>query len=126
AGFCVGVVERSKIIDGSKVTAGDVAIGLSASGPHSNGFSLIRKILEREPGILESNPSLAAELLAPTKIYVKPVLAALEHIDIHALAHITGGGITENLPRVLPEGCGAVIDRSTWQQAACFDWLQKI
>jgi len=126
AGFCVGVVERSKIIDGSKVKAGDTIIGLSSAGPHSNGFSLIRKILEREPIILEDNPALTAQLLAPTKIYVKSVLSALEKIDIHALAHITGGGITENLPRVLPENCAAKIDRAAWKQAECFDWLKEV
>lgn len=126
AGFCVGVVERAKIIDGSKVKVGDILIGLNSSGPHSNGFSLIRKILERDPNVLSQNPKLAAELLEPTKIYVKPILAVLEQLDVHALAHITGGGITENLPRVLPEACGALIDRATWKQAACFDWLQKM
>ena len=125
AGFCVGVVERERIIDGSKVKAGDKIIGLSSVGPHSNGFSLIRKILERDPQVLDQNPEMAAELLAPTKIYVKSVLAALEEIDIHALAHITGGGITENLPRVLPKECTAIIDRASWKQASCFDWLQK-
>lgn len=125
AGFCVGVVERSRIIDGSAVKVGDKLIGLSSSGPHSNGYSLIRKIIERDPQALEKNPELKAQLLAPTKIYVKPVLTVLETIDIHALAHITGGGITENLPRVLPEFCQANIDFKSWQAPTCFSWLQK-
>ncbi len=125
AGFCVGVVERDAIIDGSKVKAGDKIIGLASSGPHSNGFSLIRKILERDPSA-KNNQTLMASLLAPTKIYVKPVLAALETIDIHALAHITGGGITENLPRVLPENCIAEINVAAWQLPECFVWLQKL
>jgi phosphoribosylformylglycinamidine cyclo-ligase len=126
AGFCVGVVERNKIIDGSAVKVGDKLIGLSSSGPHSNGYSLIRKIIERDPQALENNPELRAQLLAPTKIYVKPVLKALESINIHALAHITGGGITENLPRVLPEFCQANIDFKSWQAPNCFAWLQDI
>lgn len=126
AGFCVGVVERSKIIDGSSVKVGDKLIGLSSSGPHSNGYSLIRKIIERDPQALENNPELRAQLLAPTKIYVKAVLKALETIDIHALAHITGGGITENLPRVLPEFCQAEIDLKSWQAPSCFQWLQNV
>lgn len=125
AGFCVGVVERSAIIDGSKVNAGDAIIGLSSDGPHSNGFSLIRKILERKPEALE-DAKLREQLMAPTRIYVKNTLKVLESIDIHALAHITGGGITENLPRVLPDNCHAQIDRSTWTQHACFDWLQQV
>ncbi len=125
AGFCVGVVERSKIIDGSQVKAGDSILGLASVGPHSNGFSLIRKILERDPQALDNNPTLQEAIMAPTKIYVKSVLRALEMFDIHAMAHITGGGITENLPRVLPDECSALINRSAWELPECFTWLQE-
>jgi len=125
AGFCVGVVERDKIIDGAKVSPGDVIIGLSSVGPHSNGYSLIRKIIERQPTIFDEQPIIGQQLLAPTRIYVKSVLKVLESIELHALAHVTGGGITENLPRVLPDNCQAVIDRQSWKQAECFDWLQE-
>ncbi|MGM0935449.1 MAG: phosphoribosylformylglycinamidine cyclo-ligase [Pseudomonadota bacterium] len=128
AGFCVGVVERSEIIDGSKVSAGDALIALASSGPHSNGYSLVRKILE----VGKTNPeatqlegkSLADHLLAPTRIYVKNVLELIEKCDIHAIAHITGGGFWENIPRVLPENTQAQIDESSWQWPAVFDWLQ--
>ncbi len=132
AGFCVGVVEKSKIIDGSKVAAGDVIIGLQSSGPHSNGYSLVRKIIEVSGANLNEDFSgnttgkpLGEALLAPTRIYVKPLLALLEKVDVHALAHITGGGLLENLPRVMPEGTQAVIDSQSWQRPAVFDWLQK-
>lgn len=128
AGFCVGVVERSEIIDGSKVSAGDALIALASSGPHSNGYSLVRKILE----VSKTNPeatqlegkSLADHLLAPTRIYVKNVLELIKKCDIHAIAHITGGGFWENIPRVLPENTQAQIDESSWQWPAVFDWLQ--
>lgn len=129
AGFCVGVVEKSEIIDGSKVEAGDVLIALGASGPHSNGYSLVRKILEvshADPLAIElEGKPLADHLLAPTKIYVKSVLKLIEEHDIHAIAHLTGGGFWENIPRVLPEGTQAVIDESSWQWPAVFNWLQQ-
>ncbi|WP_350304838.1 phosphoribosylformylglycinamidine cyclo-ligase [Photorhabdus viridis] len=129
AGFCVGVVEKSEIIDGSKVQAGDALIALAASGPHSNGYSLIRKILavsntDPETTELESK-SLADHLLAPTKIYVKSLLSLIEHIDVHAIAHLTGGGFWENIPRVLPENTQAQINESSWQWPAIFNWLQQ-
>lgn len=129
AGFCVGVVEKSEIIDGSKVAEGDVLIALSSSGPHSNGYSLIRKILEfskTDPLITQlAGKSLADHLLAPTKIYVKSILAMLENIEVNAIAHITGGGFWENIPRVLPQGTQAVIDESSWQWPEVFNWLQE-
>ena len=128
AGFSVGIVEKSAIIDGSAVTKGDVIIGLASSGPHSNGYSLIRKILEHKGSklddLLDGKP-LTEWLLAPTRIYVKPLLSLFSKLEVHALAHITGGGLTENLPRVLPENCNAVIDTKAWQRPAIFDWLQK-
>jgi len=113
AGFCVGVVEKSNIIDGSKVKAGDTLIGISSSGPHSNGYSLIRKIIELDNTDLSQDfhgRTLGETLLAPTRIYVKPILKVLESIPVHALAHITGGGIPGNLQRVLPPPCQARID----------------
>ncbi|MBH3273416.1 phosphoribosylformylglycinamidine cyclo-ligase [Serratia marcescens] len=129
AGFCVGVVEKSEIIDGSKVQSGDALIALGASGPHSNGYSLVRKILEvsnTDPTAtqLEGKP-LADHLLAPTKIYVKSVLELIEKADVHAIAHLTGGGFWENIPRVLPESMQAVIDEASWQWPAVFTWLQQ-
>ncbi len=129
AGFCVGVVEKSEIIDGSKVTPGDVLVALGASGPHANGYSLIRKILDvsntdPEQTQLEGK-SLADHLLEPTKIYVQSILSLIEQLDIHAIAHLTGGGFWENIPRVLPEGIQVVIDESSWQWPAVFRWLQQ-
>ena len=127
AGFCVGVVEASEIIDGTKVKAGDALIALASSGPHSNGFSLIRKILEVSKADLQQtvgDKSLADALLEPTRIYVKPVLKLIKACDIHALSHITGGGFWENIPRVLPENTKAVIDGQSWQWPAVFSWLQ--
>nr|WP_247605274.1 phosphoribosylformylglycinamidine cyclo-ligase [Providencia rettgeri] len=129
AGFCVGVVERSEIIDGSRVSAGDALIALASSGPHSNGYSLVRKILE----VSQTNPeetqldgkSLADHLLEPTRIYVKNVLELIANSDIHAIAHITGGGFWENIPRVLPDNTQAIIDGSSWQWPAVFNWLQQ-
>ncbi len=123
AGFCVGVVEKSRIIDGSKVTTDDVIIGLPSSGPHSNGYSLIRKVLERQG--MQPNPELLDELLAPTRIYVRSVLAAARQVDIHAMVHITGGGFYENVPRVLPAGTAALVDLDTWQRPELFAWLQQ-
>ncbi len=128
AGFCVGVVEKSKIIDGSKVAAGDVLIGLAASGPHSNGYSLVRKIIEVSSADLSADfhgQSLSETLLTPTRIYVKALLALLAKVDVHALAHITGGGLLENLPRVMPAGTQAIIDSTSWQRPPVFDWLQE-
>ncbi len=128
AGFCVGVVEKAEIIDGSKVQAGDVLIGLKSSGPHSNGYSLIRKILEVANADLSTpigEQTLADALMAPTRIYVKPLLALIRTLPVHALAHITGGGLPENLPRVLPEGTKAVINSSSWEMPEVFQWLQK-
>ncbi|MBZ6073059.1 phosphoribosylformylglycinamidine cyclo-ligase [Aeromonas schubertii] len=128
AGFCVGVVEKSEIIDGSKVQAGDALIALAASGPHSNGFSLIRKILEVSGADVHQNlgeTTLANALLEPTRIYVKPVLKLLKECEIHALSHITGGGFWENIPRVLPEQTQAIIDEQSWQWPAVFSWLQE-
>jgi phosphoribosylformylglycinamidine cyclo-ligase len=126
AGFCVGVVEKSAVIDGSKVRAGDALLGLASSGPHSNGFSLIRKILERSGADLNQamgGQTLASALLAPTRIYVKPLLQLQRTVTVKALAHITGGGLQENIPRVLPADCSAHIDVSSWQRPAVFDWL---
>ncbi len=128
AGFCVGIVEKSDILDGSKVKAGDKLIGLASSGPHSNGYSLIRKIVETSNASLQDDfngKSLGETLLEPTRIYVKPLLELLKRLPVHALAHITGGGITENLPRVLPEGLGAHIDLSGWELPEVFRWLQQ-
>ncbi len=127
AGFCVGVVEKDGIIDGSKVASGDAIIGIASSGPHSNGYSLVRKIMEvsgAKTGDAFGDSSLGEALLAPTRIYVKPLLALIKEIDIHALAHITGGGLLENIPRVLPEGTQATIDTRSWQRPVIFDWLQ--
>ncbi|MCH1918901.1 phosphoribosylformylglycinamidine cyclo-ligase [Shewanella sp. A3A] len=128
AGFCVGVVEKADIIDGSKVAAGDALIALGSSGPHSNGYSLIRKVLE----VSQANPQqdlagkpLIEHLLEPTKIYVKSVLDLIEKHDIHALAHITGGGFWENIPRVLPDNAKAVIKGDSWQWPVVFDWLMS-
>ncbi|QKQ27573.1 phosphoribosylformylglycinamidine cyclo-ligase [Candidatus Reidiella endopervernicosa] len=128
AGFCVGVVEKSRIIDGSKVAAGDKLIGIASSGPHSNGYSLIRKILEVSETPLDQpfeESTIGAALLEPTKLYIKSLLSLFEQVDVHALAHITGGGLTENLPRVMPEGTSAKIDANSWQRPAIFNWLQE-
>jgi phosphoribosylformylglycinamidine cyclo-ligase len=127
AGFCVGIVEKDAIVDGSKVKAGDKLIGIASSGPHSNGYSLIRKILSHSDASLSDNfesSTLGKVLLEPTRIYVKSLLALLANTPIHALAHITGGGITENLPRVLPEDTAAQIDLSAWTMPTVFRWLQ--
>lgn len=129
AGFCVGVVERSAIIDGSRVTEGDAIIALASSGPHANGYSLIRKILtdtHTDPSTtMLAGQTLADWLMAPTRIYVKSVLQLIEQHEIHAIAHLTGGGFWENIPRVLPPGKQAVIDASSWQWPAIFTWLQQ-
>ncbi len=128
AGFCVGVVEKSEIIDGSKVGPGDTLIGIASSGPHSNGYSLVRKILELDGTDLNmafNGRTLGETLLEPTRIYVKPLLQLMERVQIHALAHITGGGLPENLPRVMPQGTCAVVHADAWQRPAVFDWLQR-
>ncbi len=128
AGFCVGVVEADDIIDGSKVQVGDALIALASSGPHSNGFSLIRKILEVSQADVHQplgNTTLANALLEPTRIYVKPVLKLIKECEIHALSHITGGGFWENIPRVLPANTKAVVQSSSWQWPAVFTWLQE-
>ncbi len=130
AGFCVGVVEKSEIIDGSKVQAGDALIALPSSGPHSNGYSLIRKIIE-VAGVDIENTQLTGKpltelLMAPTRIYVKPLLKLIKDTGaVKAMAHITGGGLLDNIPRVLPEGAQAVIDVASWTRPAVFDWLQE-
>jgi len=128
AGFAVGVVEHDEIIDGKKVQAGDVLIGLASSGAHSNGYSLIRKIIEVSGASLDEvvgGKPLADLVMTPTKIYVKNVLALGKEINLHAMAHITGGGLPGNLPRVLPNGARAVINTQSWQWPALFDWLQQ-
>ena len=128
AGFCVGVVEKADIIDGTKVQPGDQLIALASSGPHSNGFSLIRKVLEvsgQSPDTLLEGKSIADHLLEPTRIYVKNLLALFKQTPVHALCHITGGGFWENIPRVLPENTKAVIDGTSWQWPAIFNWLQQ-
>ena len=127
AGFCVGVVEKSRLIDGSQVRANDTLIGVAASGPHSNGYSLIRQIVKTRKAALDQafgDTTLGAALLTPTRIYVKAVHAVLAELPVHALAHITGGGLPGNVPRVLPAGRRAVIDRRAWKRPAIFDWLQ--
>jgi len=131
AGFCVGIVEKSGIIDGSAVHVGDALIGLASSGPHANGYSLIRKIIEvsgADPRteMVDGKP-LGELLLTPTRIYVKTLLGLVEHahVPVHAISHITGGGLLENIPRVLPESAKAVIDTKSWQMPAIFDWLQR-
>jgi phosphoribosylformylglycinamidine cyclo-ligase len=128
AGFCTGIVEKSEIIDGSKVQAGDALIGVASSGPHSNGYSLIRKIIEVSNADLEADLDgrpLKDALLEPTKIYVKSVLQLIKDVQVNALSHITGGGLLENIPRVLPEQTKAVIDKNSWQLPAVFNWLQE-
>ncbi|RUO35237.1 phosphoribosylformylglycinamidine cyclo-ligase [Aliidiomarina sanyensis] len=128
AGFCVGVVEKEAIIDGSKVAAGDALIAVASSGPHSNGYSLIRKVIEVSGADLQSDfhgKSLAEHLMAPTRIYVKPVLDLIKQVPVHAISHITGGGFQENIPRVLPEHCKAVVQRESWSWPVIFSWLQE-
>jgi phosphoribosylformylglycinamidine cyclo-ligase len=133
AGFAVGVVEKAAIIDGKSIAAGDAVLGLASSGPHSNGYSLVRRIVEAAGADYHApfagdpqGRTLARTLLAPTRIYCKPVLAVMEQVRLKGLAHITGGGLLENVPRVLPEGVAAVIGRDAWQRPAIFDWLQRM
>jgi phosphoribosylformylglycinamidine cyclo-ligase len=128
AGFCVGLVERSKMIDGSAVREGDVLIGIESSGPHSNGYSLIRKVLARAAADLDQPfgaGTLGDALMAPTRLYVKPILALLAALPVAAMAHITGGGLSENIVRVIPAGLGIRVDSATWPMPAVFDWLQR-
>jgi phosphoribosylformylglycinamidine cyclo-ligase len=123
AGFCVGVVERDRIVDGSCIRAGDALIALRSSGPHSNGYSLIRKVLDLAGDSEIGGMSASEALLAPTRIYVKPILELMRQVDIRGLAHITGGGISENLPRIHGASLHAEIDTSSWEQGPVFDWL---
>ncbi len=128
AGFAVGAVEKSLIIDGKDIASGDVVLGLASSGPHSNGYSLIRKVLETARADLSSGfdgRTLGEALLEPTRIYVKPVLAALKEVRLKGLAHITGGGLVENVPRVLPENVCAQLEKKAWPRTPVFEWLQK-
>lgn len=127
AGFCVGVVEKERIIDGARVRAGDVVIGLASSGPHSNGYALIRRLVADTRADAETrldDARLFDLLLEPTRIYVKPVLRLLAALELHAIAHITGGGLTDNIPRVLPRGLGVRLDPRAWQRAPIWAWIQ--
>jgi phosphoribosylformylglycinamidine cyclo-ligase len=128
AGFCVGIVEKESIIDGSRTVAGDVVLGLPSSGPHANGFSLIRKILGMSGADLGADVdglTLVDRLMAPTKIYVKSLLTLIGAVPVHGLAHITGGGLVDNIPRVIPDGLEVVLRRNTWRREPVFDWLQR-
>jgi phosphoribosylformylglycinamidine cyclo-ligase len=131
AGFCVGVVEKDELIDGSKVRSGDRLIALAASGPHSNGYSLIRKVIEHCGADLsqtfsdDDSRSLADALLTPTRIYVKSILKLIKTLPVRAISHITGGGLLENIPRVLPEHTAAIVDTNSWQLPEIFNWLQQ-
>lgn len=128
AGFCVGVVEKDAIIDGSAIGSGDAIIGLSSSGPHSNGYSLIRKLVSVAGATADTmlaGRSLFERLLTPTRIYVKPLLALMRAMPVHGLAHITGGGLTDNIPRVLREGLEAVLERRRWPEDPVFAWLKS-
>ncbi len=129
AGFAVGVVEKERVINGRNIAAGDVVLGLASNGAHSNGYSLIRKIIERDQPALDApfdgETTLRQAIIAPTRLYVKSVLAVLEQLPIKGMAHITGGGITENVPRVLPANCVAQIDTNAWQLPKLFQWLQQ-
>ncbi|MEE8482546.1 MAG: phosphoribosylformylglycinamidine cyclo-ligase, partial [Acidiferrobacterales bacterium] len=127
AGFCVGVVEKKKIIDGSKVAIGDVLIGLASTGPHSNGYSLVRKIIEvsnTDLSMAFDGSTLGKVLLTPTRIYVKAILSLLNIIDVHSIAHITGGGLPGNLPRVMANNTRAALDSGSWETPPIFNWLQ--
>ena len=128
AGFCVGVVEKDLIIDGSRTVAGDVVLGLPSSGPHSNGFSLIRKILQVSGADLNADldgVSLIDRLMMPTRIYVKPLLTLMSQVALHGLSHITGGGLVDNIPRVVPDGLEVVLQRNAWRREPAFEWLQR-
>ena len=128
AGFAVGAVEKSKLIDGAAIEPGDVVIGLASSGAHSNGYSLVRKILERAKPDMNADfdgRSLADAVMAPTRIYVKPLLALMEALPVKGLAHITGGGLLDNVPRILKESLVATLDSTAWTRPKLFDWLQR-
>lgn len=129
AGFAVGVVEKERIISGQNIRAGDVLLGLASNGAHSNGYSLIRKIIDRaQPDLdaeFDGGKTLRQTVIAPTRLYAKPLLAAMKEFEIKGMAHITGGGISENLPRVLPQNCTAHIDAKSWEMPKLFQWLQK-
>ncbi|WP_455365319.1 phosphoribosylformylglycinamidine cyclo-ligase [Kaarinaea lacus] len=128
AGFSVGVVEKDAIIDGKNVSPGNVLVGLRSSGPHSNGYSLIRKIIDvTNADLLEKfgGKTLGEVLMEPTRIYVKSLLTLLKSVKVHAMAHITGGGLLENLPRVLPDNCSAIIEKNSWSQPKIFHWIQE-
>ena len=128
AGFCVGVVDKADIIDGSRVGNGDVVIGMASSGPHSNGYSLIRRLIALAHAdattIVDGKP-LFDRLLEPTRIYVKSMLALARALPVHGFAHITGGGLTDNIPRVLPDACGVTLQRHAWHRDPVFEWLQR-
>ena len=123
AGFCVGVVDKENLIDGNSISTGDIIVGLSSSGPHSNGFSLIRKILEIGDKPIINGQPIEKLLLSPTRIYVKPIIQLIKKVKIKGLAHITGGGITENIPRILKNTIQAEININSWKQGPVFDWL---
>ena len=128
AGFCVGVVEQSKLVDGATIRPGDSVIGLASSGPHANGFSLIRQVLERFPNAREielAGQPLMGQLLQPTRIYVRAILDLLAQTEIKGISHITGGGLTENIPRVLPSGLGVGLRQASWRAPAVFTWLEE-
>ena len=128
AGFCVGVVEKDAIIDGSRTAAGDIVLGLPSCGPHSNGYSMIRRILQVSGADIHAELdgiALLDRLMAPTRIYVKSLLALIGSVPVHGVAHITGGGLVENIPRVIPDGLEVVLERKAWRRDAVFDWLQQ-
>jgi phosphoribosylformylglycinamidine cyclo-ligase len=129
AGFAVGLVEKSGIVDGKRIQPGDAVIGLASSGPHSNGYSLVRRVVATSSADLyekfDAQRTLGEALMEPTRIYVKPVLALLGQVEVKGMAHITGGGLTENIPRVLPEGVAARLRRASWPSLPIFDWLQE-
>ena len=129
AGFCVGAVEKSAIVDGRAIVPGDVVLGIASSGVHSNGYSLVRRIVERVgaaalPATLDGQP-FRERVMAPTRLYVKPVLAAMQQLRVKGMSHITGGGLVENIPRCLPEGTTAVLEQRAWPRPEIFDWLQR-
>jgi phosphoribosylformylglycinamidine cyclo-ligase len=128
AGFCVGIVEKDAIIDGSRTAAGDIVLGLPSSGPHSNGFSMIRKILQVSGADLDTDldgVALGDRLMAPTRIYVKALLKLVGSLPVHGLSHNTGGGLVDNIPRVIPDGLEVILERRAWRREPVFEWLQQ-
>jgi phosphoribosylformylglycinamidine cyclo-ligase len=128
AGFCVGIVEKDAIIDGSRTAAGDIVLGLPSSGPHSNGFSMIRKILKVSGADLATDlegVALGDRLMAPTRIYVKALLKLVSELPVHGLSHITGGGLVDNIPRVIPDGLEVILERRAWRREPVFEWLKS-